>query len=207
MKNSEIIIATFFIIESIIICYFFYVYSNNEKMNKIQRENEIKELQNIILNKIAETKKEQEIKNIENINNQQTILNEISQQIFEKFEELSKKVKLFQEQSSAKTELGFKVLLQEYIKIKDELNTETTLIKDSFKDYSQNIETTISKYSEDNYNTKLAANKFKEELEQDLKSILMGIKDAKLDVDKFKEEMQQDLKNILMEIKEPLDLE
>ena len=53
---------------------------------------------------------------------------------------------------------------------------------DSFKDYSQNIENIIAKYSDDNYNTKLDANKFKEEMQQDLKSILMEIK-APLDLE------------------------
>ena len=128
MKNSEIIIATFFIIESIIICYFFYVYSNNEKTNKIQRENELKELQNLIFNKITETEKKQDVKNTENINNQEIKLKEISKQLHEKFEQLGKDVKIFQEQANSKINLGFEQLQKENAKAKKDLEVQYAIV-------------------------------------------------------------------------------
>lgn len=182
MKNSEIIIATFFIIESIIICYFFYVYSNNEKKNKIQRENELKELQNLILNKITETVKQQDIKNTDYINKQEIKLKEISKQLNDKFELLGKDIKISQEHASLKIESGFDLILKENIKIQTDYNLKIDNLKNTFDDYSKNIELAISKYSEDNHITKLEANKFKEEMQQDLKSILMEIK-APLDLE------------------------
>ena len=76
----------------------------------------------------------------------------------------------------------FEQLQKENANIQNDVNNKISDIKNSFKDYSQNIENTISKYSEDNHNTKLDANKFKEEMQQDLKSILMEIK-APLDLE------------------------
>ena len=47
MKTTEILIITFFIIESIIISYFIYIYLKNEKLNKLQREAELQKLQTV----------------------------------------------------------------------------------------------------------------------------------------------------------------
>ncbi len=182
MKNSDIIIASFFIIESIIIGYFFYIYLKNEKKNKANSENQFKELQNLILNKIIETEKQQDLRNTQNTKNQENRLNDTSKKLIDKITELAINIKTAHEQSNSKAELGIELIINENKKNQKELNIETNLIKNSFKDYSKIIETTIIKYTEDNHDTKLDANKFKEEIQHNLKSILMEIK-APLDLD------------------------
>jgi hypothetical protein len=55
-------------------------------------------------------------------------------------------------------------------------------IKITFKDYAQKVQETLSKYSEDNNQSKLETNKLKEQIQKELKNILIEIK-APLDLD------------------------
>lgn len=171
MKTTDILIITFFIIESIIISYFIYIYLKNEKLNKLQREAELQKLQTVILDKIADNHTQQDNK-----------INDITKKILESFEEFSKNVKLSQEQANSKVDLGFEQLQKENINIQNEVNNKIADIKTSFKEYSNNVETTLTKFVDDNKKIKIEASKLKEEMQKDLKEILMEIK-APLDLD------------------------
>lgn len=171
MKTTAILIITFFIIESIIISYFIYIYLKNEKLNKLQREAELQKLQTVILDKIADNHTQQENK-----------INDITKKILESFEELSKNVKLSQEQANSKVDLGFEQLQKENINIQNDVSNKIADIKISFKEYSNSVETTLTKFIDDNKKIKIEASKLKEEMQNDLKEILMEIK-APLDLD------------------------
>jgi hypothetical protein len=171
MKTTEILIITFFIIESILISYFIYIYLKNEKFNKLQREAELQKLQTVILDKIAENHTQLDNK-----------INDITKKILESFEELSKNVKLSQEQANSKVDLGFEQLQKENINIQNDVNYKIADIKTSFKEYSNSVETTLTKFIDDNKKIKIEASKLKEEMQKDLKEILMEIK-APLDLD------------------------
>lgn len=171
MKTTEILIITFFIIESIIISYFIYIYLKNEKLNKLQREAELQKLQTVILDKIADNHTQLDNK-----------INDITKKIVESFEELSKNVKLSQEQANSKVDLGFEQLQKENINIQNDVNNKIADIKTSFKEYSNSVETTLTKFVDDNKKIKIEASKLKEEMQKDLKEILMEIK-APLDLD------------------------
>ena len=171
MKTTDILIITFFIIESIIISYFIYIYLKNEKLNKLQREAELQKLQTVILDKIADNHTQQENK-----------INEVTKKILESFEELSKNVKLSQEQANSKVDLGFEQLQKENINIQNDMSNKIADIKISFKEYSNSVETTLTKFIDDNKKIKIEASKLKEEMQNDLKEILMEIK-APLDLD------------------------
>ena len=106
MKTTDILIITLFIIESIIISYFIYIYLKNEKLNKLQREAELQKLQTVILDKIADNHTQQDNK-----------INDITKKILESFEEFSKNVKLSQEQANSKVDLGFEQIQKENINI------------------------------------------------------------------------------------------
>lgn len=171
MKTTDILIITFFIIESIIISYFIYIYLKNEKLNKLQREAELQKLQTVILDKIADNHTQQENK-----------INDITKKILESFEELSKNVKLSQEQANSKVDLGFEQLQKENINIQNDVSNKIADIKISFKEYSNSVETTLTKFIDDNKKIKIETSKLKEEMQNDLKEILMEIK-APLDLD------------------------
>lgn len=171
MKTTDILIITFFIIESIIISYFIYIYLKNEKLNKLQREAELQKLQIVILDKISDNHTQQENK-----------INDLTKKILESFEELSKNVKLSQEQSNSKVDLGFEQLQKENINIQNDVSNKIADIKISFKEYSNSVETTLTKFIDDNKKIKIEASKLKEEMQNDLKEILMEIK-APLDLD------------------------
>jgi len=171
MKTTDILIITFFIIESIIISYFIYIYLKNEKLNKLQREAELQKLQTVILDKIADNYTQQENK-----------INDTTKKIIESFEELSKNVKLSQEQANSKVDLGFEQLQKENINIQNDVSNKIADIKISFKEYSNSVETTLTKFIDDNKKIKIEASKLKEEMQNDLKEILMEIK-APLDLD------------------------
>ncbi len=171
MKTTDILIITFFIIESIIISYFIYIYLKNEKLNKLQREAELQKLQTVILDKIADNYTQQENK-----------INDTTKKIIESFEEISKNVKLSQEQANSKVDLGFEQLQKENINIQNDVSNKIADIKISFKEYSNSVETTLTKFIDDNKKIKIEASKLKEEMQNDLKEILMEIK-APLDLD------------------------
>ena len=171
MKTTDILIITFFIIESIIISYFIYIYLKNEKLNKLQREAELQKLQTVILDKIADNHTQQENK-----------INDTTKKIIESFEEISKNVKLSQEQANSKVDLGFEQLQKENINIQNDVSNKIADIKISFKEYSNSVETTLTKFIDDNKKMKIEASKLKEEMQNDLKEILMEIK-APLDLD------------------------
>lgn len=171
MKTTDILIITFFIIESIIISYFIYIYLKNEKLNKLQREAELQKLQTVILDKIADSHTQLDNK-----------INDITKKILESFEELSKNVKLSQEQANSKVDLGFEQLQKENINIQNDVNNKIADIKTSFKEYSNNVETTMTQFVDDNKKIKIESSKLKEEMQKDLKEILMEIK-APLDLD------------------------
>ena len=171
MKTTDILIITFFIIESIIISYFIYIYLKNEKLNKLQREAELQKLQTVILDKIADNYTQQENK-----------INDTTKKIIESFEEISKNVKLSQEQANSKVDLGFEQLQKENINIQNDVSNKIADIKISFKEYSNSVETTLTKFIDDNKKMKIEASKLKEEMQNDLKEILMEIK-APLDLD------------------------
>lgn len=171
MKTTDILIITFFIIESIIISYYTYIYLKNEKQNKRQREAELQKLQTVILDKIADNHTQQENK-----------INDITKKILESFEELSKNVKLSQEQANSKVDLGFEQLQKENINIQNDVSNKIADIKISFKEYSNSVDITLTKFIDDNKKIKIEASKLKEDMQNDLKEILMEIK-APLDLD------------------------
>ena len=147
----------------IVIGLFLYLYLTNEKKNKVERTNNINEL------KLALTALQSKTQDLAILQN-------------EKFEGLAKEVKLTQEQANSKMNSGFEQLQSENLNIQKDVNEKVSEIKTSFKDYSQKIHETITKYSEDSHQSKLEANRLKENMQSELQNILKEIK-APLDLD------------------------
>ena len=65
----------------------------------------------------------------------------------------------------------------------EELRKEIKLAQDqAFKEYSQKVQDVVTKYSEDSHQSKLEANRLKEQMQIELRNILTEIK-APLDLD------------------------
>ena len=160
METALIIISS---LTLILIVFFLYFYKTNEKKNKANREIDLSGLKQIL----ADTQtKNQDIANKQN----------------EKFDELRKEVKLAQDQANSKINSGFEQLQNANIDIQKDVKEKISDIKTTFKDYSQKIQDALTKYSEDNHQSKLEANRLKEQMQIELKNILTEIK-APLDLD------------------------
>lgn len=160
MDIALIIISSFTLI---IICVFLYLYLTNEKKNKVERANSINELKQALTT--LQTKS-QDLANLQN----------------EKFEVLAKEVKLAQDQANSKINSGFEQLRNENSNIQKDVNEKISDIKAAFKDYSQKTQDALTKFSEDTHQSKLEANKLKEQMQTELNNILKEIK-APLDLD------------------------
>jgi hypothetical protein len=164
MEITLIIISA---LSLITIIAFFYFYSKNEKKNKVERVNDLKE----ITTKIEETTRRQLAK-----------ITEIANQQNEKYGELSKDVKTFQEQANTKINSGFEQLQNENSNIQKDVKEKVADIKSSFKDYSQKVQEILTKYSDDLHQSKLDSNRLKEEMQTEINNLLKEIK-APLDLD------------------------
>ena len=147
----------------IVVIFFLYLYKTNEKKNKADRETDLIDLKRLLTD--TETK-------IQETANKQ---NEI-------FEELIKEIKLAQDQANSKINSGFEQLQSENINIQKDVKEKVSDIKTTFKDYSQKVQDALTKYSEDSHQSKLEANRLKEQMQIELKNILTEIK-APLDLD------------------------
>lgn len=147
----------------IVVSFFLYLYKTNEKKNKADRETDLIDLKRLLTD--TETK-------IQETANKQ---NEI-------FEELRKEIKLAQDQANSKINSGFEQLQSENINIQKDVKEKVSDIKTTFKDYSQKVQDALTKYSEDSHQSKLEANRLKEQMQIELKNILTEIK-APLDLD------------------------
>ena len=147
----------------IVIGVFLYLYWTNEKKNKVERANNINEL------KKALTALQTKIQDLATLQN-------------EKFEGLTKEVKLAQDQANSKINSGFEQLQSENSSIQKDVKEKISDIKTTFKDYSQKVQEALTKYSEDSHQSKLEANKLKEKIQSELQNILKEIK-APLDLD------------------------
>ena len=87
-----------------------------------------------------------------------------------------------QDQANSKINSGFEQLQSENLNIKKDVKENISEIKTTFKDYSQKVQEALIKYSEDNHQSKLEANKLKEKMYSELQNILKEIK-APLDLD------------------------
>lgn len=147
----------------IILSVFLYLYWTNEKKNKVERASNINELKQALT---ALQTKTQDAATLQN----------------EKFEGLAREVKLAQDQANSKINSGFEQLQSENLNIKKDVKENISEIKTTFKDYSQKVQEALTKYSEDNHQSKLEANKLKEKMYSELQNILKEIK-APLDLD------------------------
>lgn len=147
----------------IVVSFFLYLYKTNEKKNKADRETDLIDLKRLLTD--TETK-------VQETANKQ---NEI-------FEELRKEIKLAQDQANSKINSGFEQLQSENINIQKDVKEKVSDIKTTFKDYSQKVQDALTKYSEDSHQSKLEANRLKEQMQIELKNILTEIK-APLDLD------------------------
>lgn len=147
----------------IILGVFLYLYWTNEKKNKVERASNINELKQALT---ALQTKTQDAATLQN----------------EKFEGLAREVKLAQDQANSKINSGFEQLQSENLNIQKDVNENISEIKTTFKDYSQKVQEALTKYSEDNHQSKLEANKLKEKMHSELQNILKEIK-APLDLD------------------------
>lgn len=147
----------------IILSVFLYLYWTNEKKNKVERASNINELKQALT---ALQTKTQDAATLQN----------------EKFEGLAREVKLAQDQANSKINSGFEQLQSENLNIQKDVNENISEIKTTFKDYSQKVQEALTKYSEDNHQSKLEANKLKEKMYSELQNILKEIK-APLDLD------------------------
>ncbi len=160
MDIALIIISSFILI---VVSFFLYLYKTNEKKNKADRETDLIDLTRLLTD--TETK-------IQETANKQN----------EKFEELRKEIKLAQDQANSKINNGFEQLQSENINIQKDVKEKVSDIKTTFKDYSQKVQEALTKYSEDSHQSKLEANRLKEQMQIELKNILTEIK-APLDLD------------------------
>lgn len=147
----------------IILSVFLYLYWTNEKKNKVERASNINELKQALT---ALQTKTQDAATLQN----------------EKFEGLAREVKLAQDQANSKINSGFEQLQSENLNIQKDVKENISEIKTTFKDYSQKVQEALTKYSEDNHQSKLEANKLKEKMYSELQNILKEIK-APLDLD------------------------
>ena len=147
----------------IILSVFLYLYWTNEKKNKVERASNINELKQALT---ALQTKTQDAATLQN----------------EKFEGLAREVKLAQDQANSKINSGFEQLQSENLNIQKDVKENISEIKTTFKDYSQKVQEALIKYSEDNHQSKLEANKLKEKMYSELQNILKEIK-APLAVD------------------------
>ncbi|MCB0540570.1 MAG: hypothetical protein KDE33_23845 [Bacteroidetes bacterium] len=147
----------------IILSVFLYLYWTNEKKNKVERASNINELKQALT---ALQTKTQDAATLQN----------------EKFEGLAREVKLAQDQANSKINSGFEQLQSENLNIQKDVKENISEIKTTFKDYSQKVQEALIKYSEDNHQSKLEANKLKEKMYSELQNILKEIK-APLDLD------------------------
>ncbi len=160
MDIALIIISSFTLI---VTCVFLYLYLTNEKKNKVDKANRFNELRQALTDFQTKT---QDLANLQN----------------EKFEGLAKEVKVSQDQANSKINTGFEQLQKENSNIQKEVNDKISEIKTAFKDYSQKIQDTLTNYSKDSHQSKLEANKLKEQMQIELHNILKEIK-APLDLD------------------------
>ena len=112
----------------------------------------------------------------------ETKIQETANKQNEIFEELRKEIKLAQDQANSKINSGFEQLQSENINIQKDVKEKVSDIKTTFKDYSQKVQDALTKYSEDSHQSKLEANRLKEQMQIELKNILTEIK-APLDLD------------------------
>ena len=160
MDIALIIISSLILI---VVSFFLYFYKTNEKKNKADREIDLIDLKRLLRD--TETK-------IQETANKQN----------EKFEELRKEIKLAQDQANSKINNGFEQLQSENINIQKDVKEKVSDIMTTFKDYSQKVQEALIKYSEDSHQSKLEANRLKEQMQIELKNILTEIK-APLDLD------------------------
>ncbi len=100
----------------------------------------------------------------------------------EKFEGLSKEVKLAHEQANLKINSGFEQLQNENSIIQKNVSDKISEINTAFKDYSQKIQDSLNKFTDDNNQTKLDSNMLNAKILAELKNIIQEIK-APLDLD------------------------
>lgn len=153
---------------------FIYLYLKNEKKNKTERANDINEIKQLLT--AVQTKMQ------ETTHQQQTKMQDLAHLQNEKFEGLAKEVKFAQDQANSKINSGFELLQSENSNIQKDVKEKISEIKTTFKDYSQKIQEALTKYSEDNNQSKLETNQIKEQIKKELKNILTEIK-APLDLD------------------------
>jgi len=160
MDILQIIISSLTLIA---IGVFMYLYWINEKKNKAERANDINELKQTLT---ALQTKVQDLATLQN----------------EKFQGLAKEVKLAQDQSNSKINSGFEQLQIENTGIQKDVKDKISEIKKAFNEYSQKVQEALTKYSEDNHQSKLEANELKDKMQTELQNILKEIK-APLDLD------------------------
>lgn len=167
----EIFLISISSLTLIVISIFLFYYSKTEKKNKDNITNQFNLLS-------ASLKSDFE----NGTRSQLEIIADISKKQNEKFESLSKDVRVSQEQANTKINDGFEHLQKENSNIQKEVKDKVADIKNSFKDYSQKVDAVLAKYSDDLYQTQLDSNRIKEEMQTEINRILKEIK-APLDLD------------------------
>lgn len=90
------------------------------------------------------------------------------------------------QETSSKQNEKFEALAKNIMKAHDEANSKINnnfeLLQTAFKDYSQKVQEALTKYSDENIESKKATNQIKDQIQKELKNILTEIK-APLDLD------------------------
>jgi len=151
----------------IIVCVFFFFHLKNEKKKSQHLNSQFefleKNMQDIAVLLLSKS---------EELSNKQGL----------KFEDLSKEIRIAQDQSNSKINNGFERLQSENIQIQSGINEKVSDIKKSFTEYMQKVEEILNKYNIDTNQTSLETNRIKEDINSSLQNILREIK-APLDLD------------------------
>lgn len=158
--TMEQIIVTIAALTLIGIGSLIYLYLTTEKKKKVEREIQHTELKELL----------------------KTEMQEKTKLTTEKFDALAKDVRTAQDQANTKINSGFEQLQTENTTLRKDVSEKIADIKTSFKDYSEKVKETLSKYSEDNLEFKKTTEKTKEQIQKELQNILKEIK-SPLDLD------------------------
>jgi histidinol dehydrogenase len=168
MDQAIIVIESLTLLGVIIIIFLYLI---NEKKKIAAREAEL-----IILKELLKTESNNLMINVQMKVQENTI------KATEKFDELAKDVRTAQDQANAKINSGFEHLQTENTSVRKDMADKINEIKNAFRDYSEKVKETLTKYSNENAEFKKGAEQMKEQIKKELQNILKEIK-SPLDLD------------------------
>lgn len=168
MEQAIIVIESLTLLGVIIIIFLYLI---NEKKKIAAREAELS-----ILKELLKTESNNLMINVQMKMQENTI------KATEKFDELAKDVRTAQDQANAKINSGFEHLQTENTSVRKDMVDKINEIKNAFRDYSEKVKETLTKYSNESAEFKKGSEQMKEQIKKELQNILKEIK-SPLDLD------------------------